>query len=360
MAEVRGLELDAKRRPRTVAEIVTSAGTRLYLLPIETFPGHLNNVFLIDAPSGPVLFDVGTTLSLAELEERLEEARTRFGVTVRLADIREAILSHAHLDHIGAAEVLKERGVPVACHRHDARVLRRYADRRMEVSRDMEIFLRRAGEEESEVERLVTMYRSGTRLFDALEADRVLGEDDAPLPGARLVHVPGHAAGMIALVIDDVVLTADHVLAKITPAQFPEWLTPRTGLREYLASLDRLEAAGPFALGLGAHEAPIPDVAARIQETRAHHEVRLERVLELSPGRTISEISRSMFGVQKGYGTLLALAETAAHIEYLAERGHVRLMDREDLAGRPDGIVRYTATERPLGVSSSSTPGEGS
>lgn len=348
MADIRGLELDAKGRPGAAAEIVTSGGTRLYLLPIESFPGHVNNVVLVDLPGEPVLFDVGTTISLGELEERFEEIGRRFGVTTRLDDVREAIVSHAHLDHFGAAKEIRGRGIPIACHELDARVIRRFEERRVEVSRDLEILLRRSGEPDDEVARLVKMYGAGMRLFDALEPDRLLHGGDEPRPGWRVIHVPGHSGGMIALAIDDVVLTADHLLAKITPAQFPEWLTPRCGLREYLASLRRLDEAGPFALGLGAHEAPIGDVAARIRETELHHDERLARVLELCRGTTVSEIARGMFGRPSGYGALLALAETSAHVEYLVEHGHARLENAAEIAGRPHAATRYVPTGRPL------------
>ena len=37
MATIGGFDTDKKGRPKSAAEIVTSSGTRIYLLPVETF-----------------------------------------------------------------------------------------------------------------------------------------------------------------------------------------------------------------------------------------------------------------------------------------------------------------------------------
>ena len=100
MASISEYESDEKNRPRSAVEIVTRAGTHIYLLPVETFPGHLNNLYLIDDPDHPLLFDVGTARpeAQAELEERFVEIRRRFGVKTRPEGLAEVIISHAHID----------------------------------------------------------------------------------------------------------------------------------------------------------------------------------------------------------------------------------------------------------------------
>ena len=81
MASISEYQSDEKNRPRSAAQIITRGGTHIYLLPVETFPGHLNNLYLIDHPDHPLLFDVGTGRPEAqsELEERFVEIRHRFG-----------------------------------------------------------------------------------------------------------------------------------------------------------------------------------------------------------------------------------------------------------------------------------------
>ena len=50
---------------------------------------------------------------------------------------------------------------------------------------------------------------------------------------------------------------------------------------------------------------------------------------------TIAEVSRKLFGTVKGYNILLALEETGAHVEYLYQRGMLRI---ENLAELEQGV----------------------
>ena len=39
---------DSRGQPTEVVEIVTAGGVRIFLLPVETFPGHVNNLYWIE------------------------------------------------------------------------------------------------------------------------------------------------------------------------------------------------------------------------------------------------------------------------------------------------------------------------
>ncbi|MDH3283639.1 MAG: MBL fold metallo-hydrolase [Acidobacteriota bacterium] len=341
MATIGGFDTDKKGRPKSAAEIVTSSGTRIYLLPVETFRAHVNNVYLIDHPDHPTLFDVGTASSHDQLLARLDEVRARFGVRTKLGDVREAVISHAHTDHFGNAHHIRELGIKLSIHELDARVMAAFEERRVLAARGVEIFLRQAGVETAAVAALIELYRSGKTSFRSLEPDRRLVRGDTIGPGWPLLHVPGHCPGMICLAVDDVVLTADHLLARITPAQFPQSITHSMGLGNYLASLSRLEGFGAFDLGLGGHGEPIRDVSGRIGVTRGHHRRRLEKILELAAGRTVAEIALDLFGPQERYGALLAYCETGAHVEFLHDHGLVTIANLDELAGSFDAAPRY-------------------
>lgn len=345
MAEISPYVADERGRPTESFEVVTSAGTRLYALPVETFPGHVNLVVLIDHPDGAVLFDVGTASADDELDRRFAEIRKRFGVRTGLADVREAVVSHAHIDHFGNAGRLRAAGVPVAVHERDAPVLASFQERLVLASRDLGVYLRQAGLEPEAADRLTAMHRSGKSLFRDQAPERVLGDGETVGPGWPTMPAPGHCPGMICVAVDDVVLTADLLLSRITPVQSPRSITAYTGLEHYLDSLAALEAFGAFALGIGAHEAPIVDVRARIEETRAHHRERLARVRDLCAARprTIAGVARDLFGVPPGYTRLLALLETGAHVERLHETGAVAVVNLDEVAARPDAAARYAA-----------------
>ena len=348
MSEIQGLELDKRGRPNGVARIVTGRETVIYLLPVETFPGHVNNVYLIDHPDHRLLFDVGTSSGHPQLLARIEEAATRFGLRTRLPDVSLAVISHAHLDHFGNARTVRELGIPLAIHELDARVLASFAERRALVSRDIGIFFLHAGVAPELSRQLVELYRIEKHYFSDLEPDRRLRNGDELGPGWRVLHVPGHCPGLLCLAVDDVVLTADHLLARITPIQSPQSITPFVGLENYLRSLEKLRVFGPFDLGLGAHEAPILDVDRRIDETMEHHARRLRQVHALCEdrARTIAEISLDLFGAQKRYGIILALLEAGAHVEFLHELGHLVIENVDSVSDDPAMAARYRAHGR--------------
>jgi len=313
MRRISEVELDDKGRVTSIAEVHTSGGARIVLLPVATFPGHLNNVILVDHPEHRLLFDVGTPTSHPALVAGLAE------VGVALGDLDEVVLSHGHMDHYADAWAFRRAGVPIAIHELDARILECFAERRAETERRLGSWLGRAGLSPERVASLVHTYSAAKPAFPDLRPDRRLRDGERVGPGWRVLHVPGHCPGMICLAVDEVVLTADHLLSHTTPVQMPQAITAHTGLEHYLRSLDRLEASGPFALALGAHDGPIPDPAGRIAETRAHHDARLAATHALcaeSP-RSVAEVSHALFGTQRGYGVLLSLLEAGAHLEYL-------------------------------------------
>jgi glyoxylase-like metal-dependent hydrolase (beta-lactamase superfamily II) len=147
------------------------------------------------------------------------------------------------------------------------------------------------------------------------------------------------------LQVDNILLTADHLLSRITPNQSPEQITPWTGLDHYLLSMQRtatLIESQKIDLALGGHEDPMWNPAERVAQTMAFHQARLQRVRELCQNDlTMSEVCQRLFGPISGYGQLMALGETAAHVEYLARRGELELANVEDLLRTRNPAMRY-------------------
>ena len=349
MASLGDFDTDSKGRPCSCAEIVTNGGTRIYLLPVETFPGHVNNLYLVVAPRYTLLVDVGTAASNAQLDARFQELRDRFDIGIGPEDVDEVLLSHAHIDHFGNAHRFKDAGITLAIHELDARVLQECTERLLLASRDVGIFLYRAGVRPERVEAMVKLYQSGKDWFVPVEPDRRLRNGDCMGPGWRVLHVPGHCPGLVCLAVDDVVLTTDHLLSKLTPVQSPQFVTPFMGLENYLRSLQKLRDFGDFSLGLGGHEAPIEDVVGRIDETIEHHKERLRRTHALcAEPMTISKISKELFGSQRGYGVMLAVNEAGAHVEFLHELGYLRIHNLDEVAADLQAPSYYVQSAREL------------
>jgi len=331
-----------------LARFETGSGARVYRIPVETFPGHINNVYLVlDARHGEIstLVDVGSGLpqSVEDLHGGFDALRTHFGERVRVEAVQHVVITHSHIDHFGYVGWFQAHtGAHVYIHELDARVLQNFEERIVLASKDLRVFLERSGLEPSAREELEEMYRAGKSFFKSVRLDRKLRDGDRLGPGYVVHHVPGHCPGQICLQVDDVLFTADHVLARITPHQSPAAITPFCGLELYLSSLEKIRRLPGIRLALPGHEEEIRDLAGRIDAIAAHHHERLERVLEIcARPRSLVEISRALFGERGGYTRLLALEEAGAHVEYLFQRGDLGIANLDEVAAQPNPVILY-------------------
>ena len=150
------------------------------------FPRRDFNVFLIEEADGVTVFDGGIRAMTQEVAK----------AGVRLGGIKRLVLGHAHPDHRGIAPGL---GVAVFCHPADQ------ADAEGD-----------GGVHYMHLDRLNALGRRAyphlLRMWDGgpTEIAGTVQEGDA-VAGFEVVHLPGHAPGMIALwrAADRVALTSD-------------------------------------------------------------------------------------------------------------------------------------------------------
>jgi glyoxylase-like metal-dependent hydrolase (beta-lactamase superfamily II) len=318
---------------------------RIYCLAVETFPHHINNVYLVLEAGRSLLFDCGSGRPTSRRDLALAFAVTRaaFGEDIALAEIDCCLVSHAHYDHFGGANALKaETRATLAVHELDARVLACFDERLVVASKDNDVFWRRAGVSDPDRASLLEMYLSAKSAFVPQEVDRILRDGEVLSPGLRVHHVPGHCPGLVCLQIHNVLLTSDHVLSRTTPHQFPQAITPFAGLEHYFASLEKVRRIDGIDFALGGHEDPIHDLPGRIEAIATFHRERLSRVLSLcQKPRTVWDITRDLFGEQDGYGRILALDEAGAHVEYLHQVGRLRIANLDDVARSRDPVIEY-------------------
>lgn len=303
-------------------------GARIYQLAVETFPRHVNNVHVIVEGDATMIVDAGSgrPSSRRDLALGFAVVRAVFGEDrVRWEDLSWCLVSHAHGDHFGGVGVLREGSrAELAVHELDAPAVASFEERFATVAAELDRYWQRAGVDDATRAALRELYAAGKRLFRSAPVGRTLRDGDLLGPGYRVHHVPGHCPGLVCLQVHDVLLTSDHVLARITPHQFPPSIAPFGGLAHYFESLAKIRAVEGVRLALGGHEEPIVDVPRRIDEIVAFHERRLERVLDACrTPRTISEVARELFGEQEGYGIILALDEAGAHVEHLHALGRL-------------------------------------
>ncbi len=347
LAEGKG-DRDAYRDAHGVAGVrrfATAGGATIYLIAVETFPDHVNNGYLVREGERATLWDCGsqTATSRDDFARAAAVLRAVYGEPRGLDRIGDVIVSHAHIDHFGGVGHWKAQGARVHAHELDARVITKFEERIVVAAMQLRVFLERAGVEAARRAELEQLYVFTKQLFKSVPVDHLLVDGEA-VHGYVAHHAPGHCPGQICLQVHNVLLTADHILPRITPHQSPESITPWTGLDHYLRSLERFRHLGGIDLALPGHEEPIARMQQRIVEIVDFHRGRLDKVRALcAQPRTTAEVAEALFGAQPGYGRLLALEEAAAHIEYLSRRGALEIANLEELTRAPNPVLRYRA-----------------
>jgi glyoxylase-like metal-dependent hydrolase (beta-lactamase superfamily II) len=209
-------------------------------------------------------------------------------------------------------------------------------------------FLIHAGVEAARREELIeASHARGKRIEGVAVTTHV--NDGEELDGLRILHTPGHSPGHVCIAVGNVLLSADHILARTVPQQWPESMAPYTGLGHYFDSLDKIARIPGFEVTLPAHEQIIQDVYARIQSIRAAHLRRLDRLLTMlrRVGRPLSvgEIATQLYPEMSGFRAVLAITDVGARVEYLHARGRIHVADLDAIERADCPVYRYVADE---------------
>ncbi len=328
-----------------INRFITSEGREIFSFPARAFPGLVANIYVISDGESKILVDCGSGMdsSNQDLIDGLQALSDFYGQPLSLADMDAIFITHGHIDHFGGLPFVRGyTDAPVAVHPLDQRVLSHYEERVLVASRLLETFLQRAGVPSENRQDLMAMYLFAKGVYRSTKVDILLEEGDPGDFGIGAYHVPGHCPGQVCLLVDDVLLTADHVLSYTTPHQAPESITNHMGLDHFLDSLDKIAALEGVRLGLGGHEDPMPDLKARIGEIKQVHEDRLNQVLEIcAEPKTTAEVSQELFGQVRSYHVLLALEEAGAHVEYLYQHGELVATNLEQIEKEPVPVICY-------------------
>jgi len=323
----------------------TGAGRVIFSFPARSFPTLTNNIYVIDDGEQYVLIDTGSGMERpnADLLAGFTAIGEHLGRPFSPADIGTILITHGHIDHFGGLPFLRQyTAAPAGVHVLDRRVLSNHEERMVFAYRRLETFLEGAGVSAEERVVLMSVYLFSKTYYRSTPVQFLLEEGRPTVGGFGVFHVPGHCPGQVCLLVDDVLLTADQVLSRITPHQAPESITLNMGLGHYLDSLDKVAALPGVRLGLGGHEDPIDDVPGRVAAIRAAHDERLGKIMDICRApQSIAAISRALFGHVDSYHVLLALEETGAHVEYLHQRGELMAANLEEIEATSRPVVQY-------------------
>lgn len=208
------------------------------------------NVYLIEDEGGVTVFDAGVSDMTAPVA----------AAAARLGGIKRVVLGHADADHRGAAPGLN---APVYCHPAD-----RQAAESPETYREYWDRSKLDGRGRNVLWRLIATWDGG-----AVPIEGTLEEGD-DLAGFQVVHLPGHAPGLIGLfrasdglaLVSDTIYTLDPQSARREPAHVPHPAFNQD-TDQALASIAKLAALDPRTVWAGHADPVTGDVAAQL--TRA-------------------------------------------------------------------------------------------
>lgn len=327
-------------------------GNGLYRIPLP-LPGdalRAVNVYAIVGPDGVDLIDSG--MAIVQARERLTAALAGLGLA--LGDIRNFFITHVHQDHYTLAVELRTTLKGVIALGEGERV-NLEAIRATHANRTDPGFIEilpalGAGHIADQIRSSFTAeYGAPEPLRMWADPDRWLTDGTVLDLGPRTlhaIHTPGHTRGHVVFHDpgNDMLFAGDHVLPHITPSIGFQPAITRAGLRDYLASL-QLMLTLPDSRLLPAHGPVSESTHARVKELLDHHEARLAQTMEAASGGPVTAFAaageipwtrrqRKLADLDL-VSQLLAIGETAAHLEVLVVRGQLvkRVSD--------DGIESY-------------------
>ncbi len=291
-------------------------------IPTPFYIGNVNIFLIKEEPL--TLIDVGPkTKEAAEaLRERLLENGVNF------SDVRRIVLTHAHEDHCGLAQTVRDaaKNTEIFIHRWETgHLFGRLA------SVEHQNLMTRAGVSLEIFREMQELYKDISLLTDALDKNdfsELSDEMELEFAGGTLkvLHTPGHTPGSCSFFreADRTLIAGDCVLKRITPnpviSPNPVDTNKRfKSLAEYLVSLARIRSLSP-TLVYGGHGEPIFDFEEIFHRYVRSIDDRQRKVVDFvsKDSATAFDIAQKLFpdAIGKNIHRFLALSETIAHLDY--------------------------------------------
>jgi glyoxylase-like metal-dependent hydrolase (beta-lactamase superfamily II) len=300
-------------------------------VPWPRSPLRYTLAYLVSSPAGPALIDTGwpTDQAWTALVDGIRQ--TGHDVT----EVRYVLVTHAHADHLGMAGRMREAyGALVGMHRAEAAILRPAGAPAWRPRAAG--WLRSRGAPGDQADEILDLMAGAVERHASLARPDVEIEDGSLPLGAgtalRAVWTPGHTPGHLCFHDEqqDVLLTGDHVLPRITPHIALPPGAEGDPLGDYLASLRALARFRPAEV-LPAHEHRFTDLGARIATLLRHHRARLaeiEHAVACDPGLSTWAVAEALtwsrgWEQTRGLTRHAAVSETWAHLVHLQARERV-------------------------------------
>lgn len=306
-------------------------------LPLP-FPLKIVNCYALREDNGWTIIDTG--IHYPPGEAAWQAAFTALEFTP--ADIQRIILTHAHPDHFGMAGWLAQTNrLSVLLAPEEERFAQQvwyHGPDNEDVSTE---FFRLHGMPADLAEALRVSMVENRSMTTPWPATTILQPGSMLTIGRRTfqaIATPGHSVQHLAFYCADeqLMLCGDTVLTKITPnvSRWPDGL--RNPLADFLTTLDMLGTL-EVKLALPGHGPLISNFAQRLGELRQHHVERLAAIeAAVGEGASAFEVCTVIFPTStlSPHQLRFAIAETLAHLEYLAEVGRIERFEQPKLMYR--------------------------
>jgi glyoxylase-like metal-dependent hydrolase (beta-lactamase superfamily II) len=328
------LEFPFAQPPKTGEVVELAPGIFWARLALPFRLDHVN-IYFIEDGAGLALIDTGidNTGSRAAWEALLAGPLAGRKLT-------RIIATHFHPDHIGLAGWLCERfDLELAMSQTEyLMALNIRLDPSALKSEPYRSFYRSHGLGEDETEILLGNGLQYLRMVSPPPRTflRLTAEDRAAIGGRTFEAMTGagHSPEQVMLysAADNVILSGDQALAKISPNVSVEAMDPGGDpLGLYLRSLDKLKRTLPEdVLVLPGHNLPFIGLRIRADELIAHHEARCMAILEacrVKP-QTVAELVPVIFGrrIDDPHQLVFAFGEALAHVNRIIRDGAARIV----------------------------------
>jgi glyoxylase-like metal-dependent hydrolase (beta-lactamase superfamily II) len=296
-------------------------------IPLPESPLKYLNSYVIRDAERSLIIDTG--LNRRECLAAMQAGLNQLGIDLKKADF---FITHLHADHFGLVGKLATDASNVYFSRPEKELMESW-----EGFGAMIAYAGRNGFPENELRAALDKHPGAKYGSDWIPELKVLDDGDEIHAGDyhfKCVTTPGHTMGHTCLYepAKKLLVAGDHILIDITP-NIQCWSNEQNPLKHYLASLDKV-AGLQIDLVLPGHRRLIRNPAARIEELKTHHRHRLDEVLGILAGRSMTafEVASRMtwdlkyddwndFPVAQRW---FATGEAIAHLRYLEEEDKVR------------------------------------
>lgn len=302
-------------------------------IPLPDTPLKYLNAYVIKAQPRSLIVDTGLNHDICF--KAMQEGLAEIDLDIDQADL---FITHLHADHFGLVTRLANENTRVLFNRPDAEIIENWHGFapmiRHAVKNGLSEETLHSALNNHPGRNFGTDWRPPLRLLD--DGHQI----NVGRYGFACVHTPGHTRGHMCLYEPKrkILIAGDHILIDITP-NIQCWSEDDDPLKSYLASLDKVRALEVDKV-LPGHRRLFKNHRERIDQLKAHHEDRLEEVMDILAGRSplnaIEIASRMSWDIeadnwesfppaQKWFAT----GEAIAHLRYLENKGRIHRQTKE-------------------------------